>query len=206
MPLIYGNVLLRNWQAFAQARIAGFDLPGHFWERVRLDMPVSIGRYRFAEGPQDPVLLQMGAVVLAGAAGEPAREQANAGRRLMYALRFEDMERETRRTLNHALGSYGFDAARDIEAITLNRWAHGYAYEYMRPWDSFWPTGPLPIHVARARWGRVVFANADAGAFAYVQGAIDQATRAVGELLPNARLPSFERQPGPGRRHLKFEP
>ena len=33
----------------------------------------------------------------------------------------------------------GFDPARDIEAITIHRWAHGYAREYMQPWDRFWP-------------------------------------------------------------------
>src|SRR4051812_40713392 len=47
------------------------------------------------------------------------------------------------------------------------RWSHGYAYEYIRPWDVFWPDGPLPIEAARQPWGRIAIANADSGAYAY---------------------------------------
>ncbi len=65
----------------------------------------------------------------------------------------------------------------------MNRWSHGYAYEYMRPWGAFWPDGPLPIEAARRGWGRVAVAGADSGAFAYAHSAIDQAVRAVRELL-----------------------
>ena len=110
---------------------------------------------------------------------------------------FEHLETQIRQTLQSALGGFGFDHARDIEAITVNRWAHGYAYEYMRPWDRFWPDGPLPCETARRGWGRVAIANADAGAYAYAHSAIDQATRAVQELLPRARLPAAHVAPGP---------
>jgi spermidine dehydrogenase len=33
------------------------------------------------------------------------------------------------------LAPAGFDPARDIVAITVNRWPHGYAYEYNPLWD-----------------------------------------------------------------------
>lgn len=204
VPLIYGNVLLRHWRPFARAGITGFRLPGHLWDGMHIDMPVSIGRYRFADTPDDPVLLHLSAVVLDGPPGRPEREQAAAGRRRLQAMRFDDLEREIRTLLQGAMGAFGFDAAQDIEAITLNRWAHGYAYEYMRPWDRYWPKGPLPIHCARRGWGRIAIANADAGAYAYAQGAIDQATRAVAELLPHARLPRYWREPGPSARDLKL--
>ena len=197
VPLIYGTVLIRNWQAFARAGIRGFQLPGHFWDGVHLDMPVSIGSYRFPDSPAEPMLLHLSAVVLDGPSGRPEREQAAAGRKRLYNTSFQMLERELRALLNGALGAFGFDAARDIEAITLNRWAHGYAYEYMRPWDKYWPAGPLPIDSARRGWGRIAIANADAGAFAYAHSAIDQATRAVAELLPKARLPAWSRVPGP---------
>lgn len=198
VPLIYANVLLRGWQAFAAAGIDGFGLPGSdLFTSVNIDMPVSIGSYRFAERTDDPVLLHLSAVVLGGAPGASPREQAAAGRARMAGLRFEDVERAIRSTLQRALGGFGFDAARDIEAITINRWAHGYAYEYMRPWDAYWPRGALPALTARRGWGRIAIANADAGAFAYAHGAIDQATRAVGELLPHARLAQHADLPGP---------
>ena len=77
----------------------------------------------------------------------------------------------------------GFDPARDITAITVNRWPHGYAYEYNSLWDDFWLNGgETPCEVARKPFGRIAIANADAGAYAYTDCAIDQAWRAVGEI------------------------
>uniref|UniRef100_UPI0028699A5C hypothetical protein n=1 Tax=Deinococcus sp. TaxID=47478 RepID=UPI0028699A5C len=106
--------------------------------------------------------------------------------------------------LNGALGSGGFDAARDIAAITVNRWAHGYAYEYMRPADRFWPGGPLPIQAARKGWGRIAIANSDSGAYAYAHSAIDQGVRAARELLGEKGGPAISDFPGPPQGKLKF--
>jgi spermidine dehydrogenase len=202
VPLVYANVLLSNWRALQRAGLGGFRMPGRFFDEAGIDFPVSIGSYRFADTPDDPVLLHWSAVVNGSNPGRPAREQAAAGRRRLMAVSFETMEAEIRDVLQRALGAHGFDGARDIEAITINRWSHGYSYEYMQPWDAFWPAGPLPISTARRGWGRVAIANADAGAFAYVQGAIDQATRAVSELLPSARLPPWSTFPGPPLKKL----
>jgi len=195
-------VLLRNWHAFKRAGILGFYPTGGLWDEMRLDFPVSIGEYRFPDSPDDPILLHLSTVVLDGPKGSPGREQCAAGRRRLQSLAFAEAERDIRATLAGALGPFGFDPANDIEAITLNRWAHGYAYEYMRPWDAYWPDGPLPMTTARRGWGRIAIANADAGAYAYAHGAIDQATRAVAELLPHARLPAWWRTPGPSPRLL----
>jgi spermidine dehydrogenase len=104
------------------------------------------------------------------------------------------------------MGSGGLDPARDIEAITINRWSHGYSYEYMRPWDAYWPDGPLPITTARRGWGRIAIANSDSGAYAYAHSAIDQAVRAVRELLgvPDA-APDYARFPGPPLEKIGLE-
>jgi len=116
------------------------------------------------------------------------------------ALSFEEMERQIRDVLGRALAEGGFDPAKDIEAITCNRWSHGYAYEYMRPWDRFWPDGELPIVKARKAWSRIAIANSDSGAYAYADSAIDQAARAVRELLGDpGNLPVFADFPGPPR-------
>lgn len=201
VPLIYTNVLIRNWTAFSKLGIGGFDAPGHFWSGAEIDFPVSMGGYQFADKPEDPVLLHLSKVPLQP--GLSSREQSLSGRLQLTQLTFETMEREIRDLLGRALSGSGFDPARDIEAITANRWSHGYAYEYMRPWDAFWPDGPLPIVAARKPWGRIAIANADSGAYAYVHSAIDQATRAVRELLgtPDG-APAFADFPGPPRDKL----
>ena len=196
VPLVYGTVLLNNWRAFKQAGISGFNPVAGFWGDVALDFPVSMGGVRFAQHPDEPILLHVAKVVVPGN-GAPARQQAAEGRALLQRWSFGFLEGQLRQTLQGALGGFGFDHALDIEAITLNRWAHGYAYEYMRPWDRYWPQGPVPCETARRGWGRVAIANSDAGAFAYAHSAIDQAARAVQELLPKARLPTWHARPGP---------
>ena len=65
----------------------------------------------------------------------------------------------------------------------MNRWPHGYAYEYNALFDPDWAPGRAPHEVGRARFGRIAIANSDAGAAAYTDSAIDQAHRAVRELL-----------------------
>jgi spermidine dehydrogenase len=102
----------------------------------------------------------------------------------MLALTFEDYEREVRTVLDGLLGPAGFDVKNDILAITVNRWPHGYAYEYLDLWDEDWPAGEAPHEIARRPFGHIAIANADAGAHAYTHTAIEQAARAVRELPP----------------------
>ena len=198
IPLVYTNVLLRDWSSLARLGVHTIQAPGQFWSDTFIDYPVSIGRYRFAERTDEPVVLHMGAVP--AEPGLTPREQAAAGRRKLQTLSFADLERSIRDQLARALGSGGFDPARDIEGICANRWSHGYAYEYMRPWDAYWPAGPLPIVAARQRHGRIAIANADSGAYAYVHSAIDQGIRAVRELVgATADAPAISDFPGPPR-------
>jgi spermidine dehydrogenase len=197
VPLVYANVLIRNWSAFNALGLSGFKDPSGFWDGAFIDFPVSVGAYRFPEDPAEPMLLHLPKVAVSGSGASP-RQQSRDGRFALATLSFEDYEREIRDLLARALGSGGFDPAADIEAITVNRWSHGYSYEYMRPWDAYWPAGPLPIDTSRKGWGRIAIANADAGAYAYAHSAIDQATRAVTELLGAAQeTAEFATFPGP---------
>ena len=201
IPLIYTNVVLRDWSALQRLGVHRIEAPGQFWNETSIDFPVSIGDYRFAQQPHEPIVLHMGAVLLEP--GLPPREQATAGRRRLATLTFTDLERSIRDQLARALADGGFDPARDIAAICANRWSHGYAYEYMRPWDAYWPDGPLPIVAARSRCGRIAIANTDSGAYAYVHSAIDQGIRAVRELLGTpAGAPAIADFPGPPRRRI----
>ncbi|MCH8084124.1 MAG: hypothetical protein IH885_07795, partial [Myxococcales bacterium] len=76
----------------------------------------------------------------------------------------------------------GFDPARDIAAITVNRWAHGYASWPNQFTDPHYEDGQYPHHIGRKRFGRIAIANSDAASSAIIHAAIDQAHRAVGEL------------------------
>src|SRR6266850_3285721 len=115
--------------------------------------------------------------------GLPERDQHRAGRTELLATSFTTFEEEIRDQLGRMLGPGGFDPARDITAITVNRWPHGYAYEYNSLYDQFWlDGGETPCQVARKPFGRIAIANSDADAYAYTDCAIDQGYRAVQEL------------------------
>jgi spermidine dehydrogenase len=145
-----------------------------------LDQAVDIGDYRAPKSPEEPVLVRM--LRTPCRPGLSAREQQRAGHYELLSTPFETFEREIRAQLARVLGPAGFDQARDIDAITVNRWPHGYAYEYSPLWDPDWPAGQRPCDIARKRFGRVAIANSDAAAAAYTDQAIDQAYRAVAEL------------------------
>jgi len=96
---------------------------------------------------------------------------------------FADFERKIRDQLAQMLAPGGFDPAEDIVAITVNRWPYGYAYTYDTLADPDVPPEQRPHVIGRQRFGRVTIANADAGAAAFTNQAIDEAHRAVEELL-----------------------
>jgi len=181
VPLLYTNVAIRNWTSFQKVAANSIYSPGMYHSYVNLDLPVSIGGYECARKPEEPIIVHM--MKAACHPGLPARQQHSAGRMELYTTTFETMERKIRDQLVRTLSAGGFDPARDIAAITINRWPHGYAYEYNSLFDSFWlEGGETPCEVARKPFGRIAIANADAGAYAYTDEAINQAYRAVGEI------------------------
>jgi len=181
VPLLYTNVAIRNWTSFQKLGVSSVYAPGSYHSNFTLDIPVSIGGYECARKPDEPIVIHM--MKSPCQPGRPARDQHRIGRQELFMTQFETIELKIRDQLARTLGAGGFDPARDIAAITVNRWPHGYAYEYNSLWDKFWlEGGELPCEVARKPFGRLAIANADAGAYAYTDCAIDQAYRAVGEI------------------------
>jgi spermidine dehydrogenase len=180
IPLVYTNVQLRNWGAFEKLKISSAECPGSFFETVTLDFPVSMGGYHYPGKPEDPCVIHLQHVPCSP--GLPARDQQRAGRAQLFATKFETFERNIRDQLGRVLSAGGFDPAQDIQAITFNRWPHGYAYEYNSLYDPEWPAGQSPCEIGRKPFGRIHIANSDAGAFAYTNEAIDQGWRAVKEI------------------------
>jgi len=180
VPLVYTNVQLRNWRALDKLKVHGISCPGCTFYGIEMDFPVSMGGYEFTQSPDQPCVLHMQHVPVGP--GTTAREMQRTGRMKLYATSFETFERTIRDQLGRALGEGGFDPARDIEAITLNRWPHGYSYEYLSLFDPVWPKGQAPHEIGRKPFGKIHIANSDAGVFAYTNEAIDQGWRAVTEI------------------------
>ncbi|HXL99629.1 MAG TPA: FAD/NAD(P)-binding protein [Rhizomicrobium sp.] len=182
IPLVYTSVAIRNWRSLHTLGIRSISAPMGYFTQIQLNWPVDIGGYASVRSPDDPMLLFM--VRTPVSPGLPERDQHRAGRYELLQTPFETFEAKIRDQLQRALGSAGFDHARDITAITVNRWPHGYAYEFNPLFDDFSiPPDKRANVIGRARFGRIAIANSDSGAAAYTDSAIDQARRAVTELL-----------------------
>lgn len=129
-PLVYTNVLVRNWQSFANLGLRRAYCPGSFFQSVTPTIPVSIGGYQYSRSPDEPVILHLQHIPTAPGASAP--DQFREGRRALFETPFEDFERKVRDQLGRLLGPGGFVPARDIVGITVNRWPHGYAFQLMK--------------------------------------------------------------------------
>lgn len=180
-PLVYTSVAVRSWTSFKKLGVKSIYAPGGYHSSFALNWPVNIGAYKSERDPKKPILIHM--TRTPAAPGRPEREQHKAGRAELLATSFETFEREIRAQLGRTLGAAGFDPARDIEGIAVNRWPHGYAPEYNALCDIGFDADHTPNLVARKKFGRIAIANADSGMGAYTDVAMDQAHRAVTELL-----------------------
>jgi spermidine dehydrogenase len=179
-PLVYTHVAIRNWTSFEKLGVRQIEAPGSYHVYTALDFPVSLGDYSFPSKPEEPMVLFM--IRTPCKPGLPMRDQNRAGRAELLRTPFSTFERNVRDQLGRMLGSAGFDPARDIDGLTVNRWAHGYAYSYNPLFDPDWAEEEKPWVVGRKPFGQIAIANSDAGASAYTDVAIDQAYRAVSEL------------------------
>jgi spermidine dehydrogenase len=174
-------VLVQHWRPWIRLKVHDIAAPMSFHSRVALDFPVSLGGYRHPRDPAEPIVLHLEHVPGAPNSGLDARSQFRIGRAKLLDMTFADFEVRIRDDLDRMLGPGGFSSARDIAAITVNRWPHGYGYVA----NSLFDADDYEDTVERARrlFGRVAIANSDAAGDAYAHLAIDQAERAVRELV-----------------------
>jgi spermidine dehydrogenase len=180
-PLVYTNVLVGNWRPWISLKVSSISAPMSFHSQVALDFPVSLGGYRHPGDPSGPILLHLAHVPGAPLSGLDARAQFRIGAAKLLGMTFADFEERIRDDLDRMLGPGGFSSARDIRAITVNRWPHGYSYVANSLFDG--DNYERTLEAARQPIGRIAIANSDAAGDAYAHLAIDQAERAVRELL-----------------------
>jgi spermidine dehydrogenase len=185
-PMLYTNVALRNWQAWKKLGVGAVISPGSYHTVSLLDFPVSLGDYRFAKGPDDPIVVHMEAYFHQANMGLTPRDQHRLGRYALLSTPYETIERGIRSQLAGMLGAGEFDPARDIEGITVNRWAHGYAPSRNPLFDPNYEdrNDERYSHMrGRKRFGRIAIANSDSAARPVLEAAIEQGHRAVTELM-----------------------
>jgi spermidine dehydrogenase len=181
VPMMYTNVLIRRWTAWQKLGVSRINAPGMYHTNLYLDPGSTVGGYRGVTTPEEPMIVHM--VRNPNKPGLPRKEQNRAGQQELLSMSFQDFELKIRQQLARTLAPAGFDPREDILAITVNRWPYGYAYTYDTLADPEVPPEQRPHVIGRQRLGRVTIANSDAGAAAFTNQAIDEANRAVQEIL-----------------------
>ncbi|MDG1707279.1 MAG: NAD(P)-binding protein [Emcibacteraceae bacterium] len=183
MPLVWASVALKDGSVFERAGSSFFECPYGYFTVVTQSPATKLDDYQAPQGPNDPLtVFMMSTPIKNRAEDQTVHDVFRETRYKMLATSFEEIETEIRNQLTDLFGPYGFDAERDIEGIIVNRWAHGYAYEYYGLFDNF-EEGSYPHEIGRKQFGRISIANSDAGAKAYLNVAIDEAWRAVQEQM-----------------------
>lgn len=190
-PIVYTNVFLRNWSAFEKLGISRVSCPTMYHDSVALAEASDLGDLHHARNSSEPVAIRM--IRTPGFPGLPRKEQHRIGRAELLATSFETFERKIRDQLTRILGAGGFDSARDIIGIAINRWPHGYSYTYNSLYDPmewvYTESDQRPCVIGRQPWGLVSIANADAAASPHTDAALLEAHRAVTEVLSRRAFP-----------------
>ena len=182
VPLVWTNVVLKNGHAWSKLGAGSVSCPDDPYVVMTVAPPTTTGGHQPPRGPDDPmVVFMLGVPSVEPTGKETSRELLTIARHTVYVTTFETYEQEIRDQLQGVLGEHGFNHETDIKAITINRWPHGYAYEYMSLDDPKWAKGQAPHEIGRAQFGRISIANSDSEAYAYLDAAIDAGWRAVAE-------------------------
>jgi len=183
VPLVMTNVLLRSGAAVNSSGPVQYHCPGSYYSVIAKAPPVNLGKYKDKSDGDNPLVLWMCHAPAPRNNGEQnTRDLYRLGRYSLYQTPFATYEDEVKKQLTAMFGANGFDADRDIEAITVNRWSHGYTYGYNTLFDPEWEEGQAPHELGRKPIGRISIANSDSEGAAYLHAAIDAAERAVKEL------------------------
>lgn len=180
LPMVYSKVMIRNWRAFMELGVHCVYCPTAPYSVVKLDYPVDMGGYQHPRNPDEPIMLHM--IYVPTEPGLSVREQARKGREKLMDMSFDEHEQIIRQQLQQMLGDKGFQHEKDVLEITVNRWAHGYSYFANTLFDDEDEAERI-METARKPIGNITIANSDSAWDPYAHAAIDQAWRAVNELL-----------------------
>lgn len=176
MPLVYAQIALRQWRPIHKSSVGTAYCPGSYFQFVQLDYPVNIGAYDPKRTPDDPTVLLMIRMPCPLMSDGSIPDLLRAGRSDLLGTTFETFEQNIRDQLQSMYGQYGFNSNRDIAAITINRWPHGYV------WEDAEYDGQPAHRLSSKRHGNIVMANSDAAGRAYTDAAIDMAWKAIREV------------------------
>lgn len=179
--MVYSKVIIRNWRSFVKLGVHEVYCPKMPYVRVKLDYPVNIGGYKHPKNVDEPMCLHMTYIPIDVNSKLDVRSAFRVARYKLLTRPFAEFEKEIRNQLQRMFGPAGFQHDKDILAITVNRWSHGYSYEYNSLFDNYNDTEKM-IEQSQHKHGNIVIANSDSSWSPYTHTAIDMAHRAVGQF------------------------
>lgn len=179
VPVVYAKVALKNAHAFQKLGVYHLYMPDMPYCEMMLDYAVNMGGYTAPQTPDEPIVLHMIAMY-ADVQAKTARDKYRVGRRRLAGKNYDVLQQELMEQLQTFYDLAGEKVADVVSAIRINRWAHGYSYERVALFDSK-ESKDTATHKMQQRIGNIFMANSDVDWAPYVQGAFDQAYRAVQE-------------------------
>ena len=179
-PMVVANVALRQWRflvelGFTAARwFEGFG----FFASIR--RPMIVGGRSAPFHPDEPTVLTFHVPI--AKPGHDIRTQGMLARKELLSKSYRDYELEIRRHMTALFGDAGFDAARDIAGIILNRWGHA----YIAPQPGFLlgrDGAPSPLGIARRGYGRIFFGHSELAGAQNWPNAASEGSRAARQAL-----------------------
>jgi spermidine dehydrogenase len=176
------NIALTNWRFMAKLGIASahFFMDNGLGQCANIRQPMAFGNHHPPLDPDKPIVLT--SYIGFSTRGLTTREQAAKARWELLAKSYRDYELEIRRHLTEMFRSAGFDAARDIAGIVLNRWGHSYVV----PEPGFYhglPGHAAPHQVLTRRYGRMAFGHSEINGIQEWFGGVENGERAMRQVL-----------------------
>lgn len=180
VPMLYTKILVKDWTAFKKLGAWQFYAPKAAYCHMMLDYPVSMGGYEYPKEVSEPMVIHMVRIPVPYGSGKDVREACKIGRSELYRASFADLEKLALDQLGELYELAGESLDDKVLAITMNRWGHGYSYEYNNLYDQ--QRGDEILKSVKRSHGNIHIAGSDADWMPYADGAIDQAWRAVEEI------------------------
>ena len=113
--------------------------------------------------------------------GLPIEQQVMLGRAELFSTSYANYEQKIIRQMIKLFGSAGFEPAKDVAGIILNRWGHAYSV----PYPGFYGGAgddPAPRDIIRQGYGRIAFGHSELDGLQHWGPAADEGRRAYTQL------------------------
>lgn len=180
-PILVANVALTNWRFLHRLGITAAiweQGEGGFGYTCNIRNPMQVGDYQPPLDPEQPTILSF--YTPFHHPGLPARAQVMQGRAELLATSYPEFERRIHAQMMTLFAAAGFDPARDVAGVILNRWGHAYSV----PFPGFFggATGRAPRDVIRNPHGRIAFAHSELVGWQHWGPAADEGRRAFNQV------------------------